>query len=94
MIADPEARRLARLADAKRAELVQADLGNELDRRREAVIASVTSRLAMNEVLDPQFAVQKWIELHAIQALKRSMRQRVAAGHGVDISATAPVESP
>lgn len=79
-MSDQEARRLARAADAQRMELVQAELGEELDRRREAVITSVVSKLAGNEVLDPQFAVQKWIELYAVVALKRSMRQRIAAG--------------
>lgn len=75
-------RELARINDARRAELVDKEFGAELDDRREAVINAVTARLAKGETLDPQFAVQKWIELHAIQSLKRSLRQKIRSGKG------------
>lgn len=55
-------------------------LESEFAEREEGIINSVVSKLNTGETIDPQFALQKWLELYAMRKLKRSLRQKERSG--------------
>lgn len=66
---------------ARKAQAVSEEVDALLDSKLENLINSVMSILSVpDKTLDPQLAVQKWMEVHAIKSLKRTLNQRIAAG--------------
>lgn len=47
-----------------------------LDRQERQISNAVMSKLSAGETLDPQFAVQQWLALHAIHRFRRALLQR------------------
>ena len=55
-------------------------LGQMIDRMEHAVTMRVFQRLRTGETLDPQFAVQAWMELFAHSRLRSSLTKGIAVG--------------
>lgn len=47
-----------------------------LSKQEELAINSVMQKLNSGEPLDPQFAVQQWLALHAVRKFARALRQK------------------
>jgi hypothetical protein len=51
-----------------------------LNRQEEQVIASVMAKLTAGETLEPQYAVQQWLALHAIHRFRRALLKKEQRG--------------
>lgn len=58
-----------------------------LGQQERKIINKVMQKLNSNEVLDPQFAIQQWLELYSVQRFRRVLLQREREGRkaGADV---------
>lgn len=59
---------------------VKQELDEVLDQQEKKAIAQVMTRLNSGEVLDPQFAIQQWLELYSVHRFRRVLSQREREG--------------
>lgn len=57
-------------------EHVERLIADVLDKRESAIINSVWATLSSGKVLEPQVAIQKWVELCEARTLRRTLVQR------------------
>lgn len=73
-------RNVVHMMDGKAAAHLHATLEDEFARQQKAIDDRVYQQLAKGETIDPQAALQAWIEKHAIHKLERKLLQRARAG--------------
>lgn len=66
---------------SKRAQMLLEELEDELTARERSVKESVFQELQLGEKLDPQYAVQKWLELWSIHRIRTGLTAKVQAGN-------------
>lgn len=58
------------------AKRIQDETGGILDAQEHKIIQQVMAKLNSGETLDPQFAIQQWLELYSVQRFRRVLSQR------------------
>lgn len=55
---------------------VREEVEDIVDAAEKRIINQVMARLNAGETIDPQFAVQQWLALHASRSFRRTLQQR------------------
>lgn len=71
---------LGRVADGQAAGRLAESLAPEFERRHRAIEKKIYDRLAAGQVVDPQLALQCWIEKYELARLERELVHRQRRG--------------